>query len=53
MTDRFLTIIIRNPTKDEARELVNHPKLSAASWSHAIDERDDYHHRLQKLLNKQ
>ena len=45
MTDRFLTIVIRNPTKDEARELVNHPKLSAASWSHAIDERDEYRYR--------
>ena len=52
MTDRFLTIIIRNPTKEEARELVYHPKLSATSWSHAMDERDEYRHRLQKLLDE-
>ena len=45
MTDRFLTIVIRNPTEDEARELVYHPKLSATSWSHAMDERDEYRYR--------
>jgi hypothetical protein len=41
MTDRFLTVVIRNPTPEEAQELIYHPKLSAASWSHTMDERDD------------
>jgi len=39
-------------TAEEARELVYHPKLSATSWSHAMDERDEYRNRLQKLLNE-
>jgi len=52
MTDRFLTVVIRNPAPEEAQELIYHPKLSAASWSHAMDERDDYQIRLQKLLNE-
>ena len=52
MTDTFLTIVLRNPTKEEARELVYHPKLSATSWSHAMDERDELKWRLQKLLNE-
>lgn len=52
MADTFLTIILRNPTKDEISELTSHPKLSAASWSHAIDERDELKWRLQKLLNE-
>ncbi len=52
MSDRFLTIVIRNPTEEEARELVYHPKLSATSWSHAMDERDELKWRLQKLLDQ-
>jgi hypothetical protein len=52
MTDRFLTVVFRNPTPDEVNQLVFHSKFSAASWSHAMDERDDYHHQLQKLLDK-
>jgi hypothetical protein len=52
MTDRFLTIVLRNPTEKEVYDLVYHPKLSASSWCHAMDERDDYLHRLQKLLNE-
>ena len=52
MPDTFMTIIVRNPTTDEARELIYHPKLSATSWSHAMDERDELKWRLQKLLNE-
>ena len=52
MTDIFFTVVLRNPTQEEIRELVYHPKISASSWSHAMDERDDYRHRLQKLLNE-
>ena len=40
MTDTFLTVVFRNPTKEEASELAYHAKLSAISWSHALDERD-------------
>jgi hypothetical protein len=52
MTDRFFTVVLRNPTQEEVRDLVYHPKISASSWSHAMDERDDYRIRLQKLLNE-
>lgn len=52
MTDTFLTIVLRNPTKDEVSSLTFHPKLSASSWSHAMDERDELEWRLQKLLNE-
>ncbi len=52
MPDTFLTIIIRNPTKDETEELLYHPKLSASSWSHAMDERDEMKWRLQRLLDE-
>ena len=52
MTDTFLTVVLRNPTKEETMELVNHPKLSATSWSHAINERDELKWRLQKLLDE-
>jgi hypothetical protein len=53
MTDRFFTVVLRNPTEEEVYELVYHPKISSSSWSHAMDERDDYRHQLQKLLNEQ
>lgn len=49
MTDIFFTAVLRNPTQEEVRELVYHPKISASSWSHAMDERDDYRAQLQKL----
>lgn len=52
MTDTFLTIIVRNPTPSETEELVYHPKLSATSWSHVMDERDELKWRLQTLLNE-
>ena len=52
MPDTFLTVILRNPTKDEVFSLTSHPKLSASSWSHAMDERDELKRRLQKLLNE-
>jgi len=52
VTDRFLTVVLRNPTPDEVSQLVYHSKFSAASWSHAMNERDDYLHQLQRLLGK-
>lgn len=52
MADRFLTIVVRNPTAEEVHELASHPKLSATSWSHAMDERDELKWRLQALLNE-
>ena len=38
---KYLTAVYRdiNPG-DEARELITHPKMTAASWSHVMDERD-------------
>jgi hypothetical protein len=52
MIDRFLTIVVRNPTEEEAAQLIYHPKLSAASWGHTMDERDELKWRLQKLLDE-
>lgn len=52
MPDKFLTIILRNPTQLEVEELSHHPKLSASSWSHTMDERDELKWRLQRLLNE-
>jgi hypothetical protein len=52
MPDTFLTVIVRNPTPSDIEELCFHPRLSATSWSHAIDERDELKWRLQKLLNE-
>jgi len=51
--DCFLTVVLRNPTQEEVEELIYHPKLSASSWGHALDERDEYLYRLQQLLNRQ
>ena len=52
MGDTFLTVVIRNPTKEETEELLYHPKLSASSWSHAMDERDEAKWRLRRLLEE-
>lgn len=38
---KYMTVVYRDITPgDEARILMEHPKCSAASWSHALDERD-------------
>jgi hypothetical protein len=52
MSDRFLTVVIRNPTEEEVRDLVYHPKLSATSWGHAMNEVYELKWRIQKLLNE-
>ena len=39
---RWLTIVYRDLDEEEARELINHKNCSAASWSHAIHDRDYY-----------
>jgi hypothetical protein len=52
MTDTFLTVVVRNPTPEEVYDLTHHDKLSATSWSHAMDERDELKWRLQKLLDE-
>jgi hypothetical protein len=39
-TRKYLTVVFRDPTKDEAKALIYHEKMSAASWSHALHERD-------------
>ncbi len=47
---KYLTVVYRdiNPG-DEARELIMHPKITAASWSHVMNERD----RLAALVEAQ
>lgn len=52
MSDSFLTVVFRDLTQDEVSELAYHPKVSALSWSHAIDERDILKNRHQRLLNE-
>ena len=52
MTDRFLTVVYRNPTTDELQNIVYHDKVSALSWSHALDERDLLQWRITKMLNE-
>jgi hypothetical protein len=37
---KAFTAVFLNVTRDEAEEIVSHPKWSAGSWSHALDERD-------------
>lgn len=37
---KYLTVIVSEPTQEEAAALIGHPKMSAASWSHAINDRD-------------
>jgi hypothetical protein len=37
---KYLTVVYRDLTRDEAQALIDHEKMSAASWSHALHERD-------------
>ncbi len=37
---KAFTAVFLDVTTDEASEIVNHPKWSAGSWSHALDDRD-------------
>ncbi|MGS1033332.1 hypothetical protein [Burkholderia glumae] len=39
--DKWFTAIFRNVTRDEAKELVEHPKWSAGCWGHAFKQRDE------------
>ncbi|WP_257803309.1 hypothetical protein [Burkholderia glumae] len=39
-TNMWFTAIFRNVTRDEAQELVEHPKWSAGCWGHAFKQRD-------------
>ena len=36
---KYLTVIFSEPTQEEASELIRHPTMAAASWSHAINDR--------------
>ena len=52
MPERYLTVILRDPTMDELHDIACHPKLSAMGWCHAFDDRDQLQWRLQKMLNE-
>ena len=52
MLDTHLTVVFKNLSPNEARELIYHEKMSASSWGHALDERDELKLRLHKLLNE-
>jgi hypothetical protein len=41
------TAVYRDITPDEAGEITHHPKWSAGSWSHALDDRSDAETSLQ------
>lgn len=38
--ERYLTVVFKDVSRDEAYELIHHHKMSACSWSHALDDRD-------------
>ena len=39
--NKYLTVVYRDIAPgQEARELIEHPKMSASSWSHALNDRD-------------
>ena len=46
---RWLTVVYRDLDENEARELINHKNCSAASWSHAIRDRDHYKDMLKEV----
>ena len=47
---KYLTVVYRDiKPGDEARELIMHPKMTASSWSHVMNERD----RLAALVEAQ
>lgn len=52
MSERFLTVIIRDPTQDDLHEIACHPRLSALAWGHALDERDSLAWRHQRMLDQ-
>ncbi len=52
MTDRFLTVVFRDPTPEDVETLIYHDKVSASSWGHALDERDLLQWRITKMLNE-
>ena len=51
-TDRYLTVIFEDLSLEEVESLVYHPKCRAASWSHALNDRDTLKWRISKLLNE-
>lgn len=50
--DRHLTVVFQDLSPDEVEALTYHPKCRAASWSHALNERDILKFRISKLLNE-
>lgn len=50
--DRHLTVVFEDLSLDEVKALTYHPKCRAASWSHALHERDTLKFRISKLLNE-
>lgn len=51
-TNRFLTVVFQDLSPDEVEQLTYHPKCRAASWSHALNDRDLFKFRINKLLNE-
>ncbi|PRH19111.1 hypothetical protein [Burkholderia multivorans] len=50
---KAFTAVFLDVTTDEASEIVNHPKWSAGSWSHALDDRDAARAELARATSSQ
>ncbi|SAK17624.1 hypothetical protein UA21_01733 [Burkholderia multivorans] len=50
---KAFTAVFLDVTIDEASEIVNHPKWSAGSWSHALDDRDAARAELARATSSQ
>lgn len=40
-SNHFHTVVFKDLTQTESKELIYHDKFSAGSWSHALNDRDD------------
>lgn len=50
---KAFTAVFLDVTTDKASEIVNHPKWSAGSWSHALDDRDAARAELARATSSQ
>jgi hypothetical protein len=48
---KYLTIVYKIPETFDVSTLTEHESMTACSWSHAIDEKNDYKKKLEELLD--
>ncbi len=51
--DRVMTVVYRDPTKDDVQSFMDHPKAVWFGWCHAPYQRDDARRRLEKATAPQ